>query len=81
MTAPSRLAICCKMLRNAGWLDHPNLPDQRPSESAIDWMVRQGLADTPLHAAEALLAGRGITPQLVDELLAELTKTNAEHDS
>jgi hypothetical protein len=65
------------MLRNAGKLDHgrqglpvsvPALPGQRRSESAIDWMVRLGLARDAHTAADALIVGQGLGRAL-DELL------------
>lgn len=69
---PTRFAIACRMLRNAGLLDIPNLPDLLSNESPVDWLVRIGIADTPEHAAEALLVAKGISPQLLDEVQAEI---------
>lgn len=60
------------MLRKAGLLDLPHLPDLRVNESPVDWLVRLGIADTPEHAAEALLVAKGIPPGLLDEVQAEI---------
>lgn len=60
------------MLRKAGWLDLPDLPDLRANESPVDWLVRVGIADTPQHAAEAMLVAKGISISLLDEAMAEI---------
>ncbi len=67
MPTPSRFLITCRLLREAGWLDIQIL-NQRPRESPVDWMVRQGLVNTPERAAEALLAGKSITSKMIDDV-------------
>ena len=62
-----RFRLSCRMLRLAGHFDN-QLPGQRRGESAIDWLVRLGLAKTPHAAAAALIEGQGLRPAL-DELL------------
>lgn len=66
--ARQRFRLACRMLRNAGHLDHP-LPGQRRGESPLDWLVRHGLAIDPRRAAEALIAAKGLT-HVLDELMA-----------
>lgn len=77
MTHPARFRAACRFLRLSGGLEHgktkPYLPGQRSGESAIDWMVRIGLAKTPALAAEALIVAAGMEKdwQLAQLLLAE----------
>lgn len=77
MTSPARFRAACRLLRASGRLDHgkllPYLPGQRAGESAIDWLVRIGLAQSPMLAAEALLIAAGMAEdwQNVLVLLAE----------
>lgn len=61
-----RFRLACRMLRNAGHLDTA-LPQQKQSESAIDYLVRAGLAHDAWTAAEMLILGRGLT-SVLDEL-------------
>lgn len=63
-----RFRLACRLLRNAGHLDQ-RLPGQRQGESLIDALVRLGVAGDPWHAAEALLAAKGLQEQ-IDELLS-----------
>ena len=56
--ANQRFRIACRMLRLAGKLDQ-QMPGQKAGESAIDWLVRLGLARDPQTAAEMLLYGSG----------------------
>lgn len=63
-----RFRVACRLLRMAGKLNKPKhdadigvaYPGQRDSESAIDWMVRIGLAPSPCVAAEMLIVGNGM---------------------
>lgn len=64
-----RFRLACRMLRQAGYLD-AELPDQRPGESPIDWLVRLGLASSPQVAAEMLILGRGLS-EVLDQLAAD----------
>ncbi len=65
MTSPARFRAACRLLRASGGLDHgkllPYLPGQRAGESAVDWLVRIGLARSPPLAAEALLVAAGMS--------------------
>lgn len=68
-----RFRLACAMLRKAGKLDHgrpdgqPRLPGQKGKESALEWLVRLGLAPNPQTAAEMLILANGLQPAL-DEL-------------
>lgn len=66
-----RFKLACNMLRKAGKLDQGKetdpLPGQKRGESAIDWLVRLGLAPNPRTAAEMLILAQGLQPTL-DEL-------------
>lgn len=71
----ARFKVACRMLREAGHLDVP-LPGQRRGESALDWLVRLGLAPDARTAVEMLILGRGLMPVL-DELTGSTFKQPA----
>lgn len=72
-----RFRAACRLLRLSHKLEHgktkPFLPGQYRGESAIDWLVRLGLAQDPMRAAEALLVAAGMAEdwRIAQSLLAE----------
>lgn len=73
-----RFQCACRMLRLAGHLDSP-LPEQKPGESPIDWLVRFNLAPNARTAAEMLIIGRGLEKTL-DEVIDLVATSPAPHD-
>ena len=60
-----RFRVACRSLRSGGWID-ATMPGQRRGESQIDWLVRIGVAVDKYHAADALIAAKGLTRVLDD---------------